>query len=197
MVIRSYIDESRGPNQTFALGCAIAKGTEWTWIRRDWKRCLDRKNRELKLQGRKRISRYHASDCESRVGEFLQWDVPEKNNFVKELISIISKHHIHIVGFRLDLTDLLELFPQIDANYAEKAAYGVLAWLLFPEVVKEAYHFDSQPVVKLVYEHGDVAQHMPLAYDRMEASRPFGSVFDSIEKGSWKVLPLQVADLTI
>jgi hypothetical protein len=89
MVIRSYIDESRGPNRTFALGCAIAKGTDWTWIGRDWKRCLERKNRELKLKGRKCISRYHASDCESRLGEFLRWGVPEKNDFVKELISII------------------------------------------------------------------------------------------------------------
>jgi hypothetical protein len=31
VVVRAYIDESAGQYKTFALGCAIAKGTEWTW----------------------------------------------------------------------------------------------------------------------------------------------------------------------
>ena len=38
VVVRAYIDESLGKYKTFALGCVIAKGTEWTWINRDWKK---------------------------------------------------------------------------------------------------------------------------------------------------------------
>jgi len=64
VVVRAYIDESVGKYKTFALGCVIAKGTEWTWISRDWKKCLERKNRELRRAGRKCISRYHATDCQ-------------------------------------------------------------------------------------------------------------------------------------
>lgn len=195
VVVKAYIDESRGSHRTFALGCVIAKGTEWFWLNNDWKRCLERKNRELKRNGRKHISRYHASDCESRRGEFSGWDVPEKNRFIAELISIVNKYHVHIVGYTLDLADLLALFPQIDPERGEKAAYGVLAWQLFPEIAREANHLDPQPAVKVIYEHGDVAQHMPMAFDRMIASRPFGAIFDSLVKDSWKVLPLQVADL--
>jgi hypothetical protein len=41
VVVRAYIDESVGKYKTFALGCVIAKGTEWTWISRDWKKCKE------------------------------------------------------------------------------------------------------------------------------------------------------------
>ena len=195
MVIRCYMDESRGPNRTFALGAAVALGTEWTWISSQWKKCLERKNKQLKHEGRKCISRYHASDCESRLGEFLGWDVPEKNAFVKELISIVRAHHVHLVGFSVDLNDLAEMYPQIHADYLEKASYAILAWLMFSEIVKDARHLHRLPAIKVVYEHGDVSQHMVLVYDRMKVSRPYGNLFDSIEKDTWKVLPLQVADL--
>jgi hypothetical protein len=195
MVVRCYIDESRGPNRTFALGAAVALGTEWTWINSQWKKCLERKNKQLKNEGRKCISRYHASDCESRLGEFLGWNVPEKNEFVKELISIVRAHHIHLVGFSVDLNELAEIYPQIHVDYLEKAAYGILAWLMFSEVVKDARHLNRLPTIKVVYERGDVSQHMMLVYDRMKVSRSYGDLFDSIEKDSWKVLPLQVADL--
>ena len=143
MLVRSYIDESSGPNRTFALGCAIAKGTEWTWINRDWKKCLERKNRELKGEGRKCISRYHASDCDSRRGDFLGWNVPEKTRFVTELIGILTRYHMHFIGFTLDLTELRELFPQIDQRFAAKAAYGALAWLIFPEIANDARHLEA------------------------------------------------------
>jgi hypothetical protein len=161
----------------------------------DWKRCLQRKNRKLKQQGRPCISRYHAADCESRFGEFKGWDVPEKNAFVAELISIVNRRHIHIIGFTVDLNELLEVLPEIEERYAERAAYGCLAALLFTEIAEQASQISRQPAITVVYEHGEVSQHMQHAYDGMKASKPFADQFDSIEKGSWKVVPLQVADL--
>jgi hypothetical protein len=195
VVIRSYVDESVGRNDTFALGCAVAKGMEWTWINQDWKKCLERKNRYLKREGRKCISRYHASDCESRQGEFAGWDVPEKNQFVAELISIINRHHLHIVGFTVDKTDVSELFPQVAKECIDKECYAALAWLLFPEILRESCRLDPRPAVKIVYEQGDVSRHMVNTFDRWRASHRAGELFDSVEKDTWKVLPLQVADL--
>jgi len=191
LVIRVYIDESIGKNRTFALGCVIANDSMWKRINHDWKRCLQRKNRQLTRQGRRRVSRYHASDCESRFGEFKDWDVSEKNAFVAELISIVNRHHIHIVGFTVYLEELAEFYPQIEKEYAEKAAYGALATLLFPEIVEQASQISRQPAIKIVYEHGEVAQHMQYAYDSMKSNKPFGELFDSIEKNNWKVIPLQ------
>ena len=195
MIIHAYIDESIGKNRTFALGCVIAKDSIWKRINHDWKRCLLRKNRQLTRQGRPPVSRYHATDCESRFGEFKGWDVSEKNAFVAELISIVNRHHIHIVGFTVYLEELAEFDPQIEKEYVEKTAYGALATLLFPEIVEQASQISRQPSIKIMYEHGEVAQHMQYAYDSMKSNKPFGELFDSIEKDNWKVIPLQVADL--
>lgn len=195
MVVGCYIDESRGPNRTFALGAAVAKGVDWTWIKRDWKRCLERKNTQLRQEGRPCISSYHASDCESRFEEFRGWERAEKDRFITELISIVRAHHIHLVGFSVDLDELAAVFPQIHPDYLERAAYGMLAWLTFPEVVKDAKHLHKSPEISVVYDQGHVTQHMMLAYGRMISSRPFGPMFKSIEKASRELLPLQVADL--
>ena len=195
MVIHAYIDESIGKNRTFALGCAIAQDSVWKRMSQDWKRCLRRKNGHLTRQGRPRISRYHATDCESRFGEFKGWDISEKNAFVAELISIVNRHHIHIVGFTVHLEELAEFYPQIEKEYLEMAAYGVLATLLFTEIVEQASQISRQPAIKVVYEHGDVTQHMQYAYDSMKASKAFAELFDGIEKANWKMISLQVADL--
>lgn len=194
MLIQAYIDESIGTNRTFALGCVIAKDSTWERINHDWKRCLQRKNRQLMRQSRPRFSCYHATDCESRLREFKGWDVPEKNEFVAELISIVNRHHVHIVGFTVYLDDLAEFYPQIE-NEVEKAAYGALATLLFPEIVEQASQISRQPAIKIVYEHGDVTQNMQYAYASMKANKPFAELFQSVEKDNWKVIPLQIADL--
>jgi hypothetical protein len=113
LVVRAYIDESVGKYKTFALGCVIAKGTEWTWINRDWKKCLERKNRELRRAGRKCISRYHATDCQNSYDEFQGWSADEKKPFVAELLGILNKYHIHILGATLDKAELSEVYPEI------------------------------------------------------------------------------------
>jgi hypothetical protein len=196
MIVRAYIDESMGKFQTISLGCAIAKGTEWTWVRHDWKRCIDRKNRELRRAKRNIISRYHATYCENMYGEFKGWRKDEKEAFLAELLSIINKHHIHILGATLDKAELLQVFPEIKEERADKESYAALAWLLFPEILREAKKLDSHPTVKIVYEQGAVSQHMPNTYARWTAANfREADVFDSIEQGTWKVLPLQVADL--
>jgi hypothetical protein len=55
---------------------------------------------------------------------------------------------------------------------------------------------DDYPTAKIVYEHGYVSGHMINTYDRWRAANlPDSEIFDSIEKDTWKVLPLQAADL--
>jgi len=193
VVVRAYIDESVGKYKTFALGCVIAKGTEWTWISRDWKKCLERKNRELRRAGRKCISRYHATDCQNSYDEFKGWSADEKKPFVAELLGILNKYHIHILGATLDKAELSEVYPEIKEKRLNGESYAALAWLLFPEIVREARRLDGYPTAKIVYEHGDVSGHMINTYDRWNLLD--SEVFGSIEKDTWKVLPLQAADL--
>jgi hypothetical protein len=112
------------------------------------------------------------------------------------LLSIINKYHVHILGITLDRAELLEVYPEIKAESLDRESYAALAWLLFPEIAREARKLDTRPAVKVIFEHGRVSQHMVRTFDRWRAFHlADAEIFDSIEKGTWKVLPLQAADL--
>jgi hypothetical protein len=166
VVIRAYIDESYAEPRTFALGCAVAKGKDWTWIARDWKRCLERVNRRLKAEGRAPISRYHASKLNSQQGEFAGWSKAEECEFTRELISILGKHHIHIIGYTVDLRELSALLPEF--KDPKSAACAVVARLLWVEVAEQARHLDRNPVVTVVYERGPFDGDILKAYNAMK-----------------------------
>src|ERR1700690_4114271 len=80
MILRGYIDESKG-GDIFNLTAVIADGGTWFYFEQDWIRIIDAKNAELKAQGRKPISRYHATDAQFREKEFKGWERDEKDQF--------------------------------------------------------------------------------------------------------------------
>jgi len=51
------------------------------WFESAWKKCLKSKNKELKKQDRRQLSRYHAADCAALRGEFEGWTIPEQIAF--------------------------------------------------------------------------------------------------------------------
>ena len=67
MLMKGYMDESYGSAQNvFSFSCLMARGKDWDDMERRWKRHIAAKNKELLAQGRRPISRYHASDCSGR-----------------------------------------------------------------------------------------------------------------------------------
>ena len=72
----------------FTLSCLISDDSMWPWFELDWLKVLDEKNAELKIAGRKTISRYHAADCSNLFGEFKGWTVPEQIEFSLKLFDV-------------------------------------------------------------------------------------------------------------
>jgi len=127
--------------------------------------------------------------------EFKGWSADEKKPFVAELLGILNKYHVHILGATLDKAELSEVYPEIKEKRLNGESYAALAWLLFPEIVREARRLDGYPTATIVYEHGDVSGHMINTYDRWRAANlPDSEVFGSIEKDTWKVLPVKDRD---
>ena len=86
VVLRGFIDESIDGKEViprvFNVSCLVANNSAWPYIEWDWVEVLDEKNKELEKQGRKRITRFHASDFSNSLGEFKGWDDPdEKKEF--------------------------------------------------------------------------------------------------------------------
>ena len=119
------MDESIDKNQElFALSCLLAKGKDWFEMERAWKLHLVAKNKQLKKAGRRPISRYHATDCNARKGEFEGWTSEEQIEFVKGLFGIFKRGGgVHAVGYDVHLDEVREVFPEWTGDRLEIAYY--------------------------------------------------------------------------
>lgn len=122
MRVKGYFDESFGTERNvFALSCIISTGAKWGEIERKWRLHLAAKNRELKKARRPLISRYHASDCSGRRGEFEGWTHDERDSFVLGLFQVFKQVSTFTVVFDVQMNDICEVFPEyndrLDAAY--------------------------------------------------------------------------------
>jgi len=125
---QGYIDESHdGAANLFTLSCIVATGKEWQETARAWKLHLAAKNKQLKREGRPLISRYHASQCNGRRGEFDGWSDSERDAFVLGLFGILKRSTggYHSVAYDVHLDELCEVFPEWAGDRME-TAYAVL-----------------------------------------------------------------------
>lgn len=129
MVFRGYIDESYNAQDQnlFALSCLTTTGKEWLEIERAWKLHLSAINKKLRKEGRPIITRYHASDCSGRRGEFEGWTLDERDAFVRGLFGILKRSGtgFHAVAYVIELDDLCDVFPEFAKDRLE-AAYAIL-----------------------------------------------------------------------
>jgi hypothetical protein len=88
----------------------------WQWIEWAWLNVLEKKNEQLKAQGRTLLSRYHAADCSFRYKEFADWTVKEQIEFTDQLIRKVFRHPMVIIAYTLGLRDLVAEFPEAQKN---------------------------------------------------------------------------------
>lgn len=120
MLIRGYIDESYGMDnddpktQIFTLSCAMSNIKGWAAIESSWRKCLAAKNRSLKAQNRKPISRYHATDCAGFHNEFGDWKKDEQIPFVKDLLASMTRGDgwVNVIAYSMPMEAFLADFPE-------------------------------------------------------------------------------------
>ena len=138
MILKGYIDESYWPPERpklFTLACTMSDIKRWQEINSAWRRCLDSKNRELAAQGRKTLTRYHATDCANLHNEFEGWTVDEQIEFTKKLLAIFKRHWINVVAYTMPMEPFYEEFPE-HASDPLPACYTILKMLML-EIVDQ------------------------------------------------------------
>jgi hypothetical protein len=201
VLLRGYIDESYDKDQKiFALSCLLAPGKAWTEIERVWKLHLRAKNKELAKAGRPAISRYHASDCNGRRGEFKGWNEDERNEFVVGLLGIMKQYPLHTVAYDVDLNALRETFPEFAKDRLE-LAYSLLIGFLMHTIGADFQGMAQGAPVKITLFHDRTSKYDPAilrAFNREMADPafPHASYFTSITSLAWTdCIVLQPADL--
>lgn len=201
MTLCGYIDESydAGPQpRTFALTCTIAPASEWLWIAWAWENCLSEKNDELRAQGRKLISRYHAADINNFRKEFKGWDGSERDAFHEKLLrKVFARHTWGYEGYAINLQELAQEWTQTACDPREFAYHILLQFLMF-EIGRGVSKELSGWEVNLFHEHCAYDGTLRSSFERLLADPTFAykGVFTTLEATRWQdCVPLQPADL--
>jgi hypothetical protein len=108
LAIKNYVDESYD-GKTFVISCSLGYGFKWRHFEDSWRSVLDSTNARLASQGRKTLSRYHASDCDGTYGEFAGWDVEEQKTLTAELIAVLQRTVVQSFAYTLLLDDVRDV----------------------------------------------------------------------------------------
>jgi hypothetical protein len=199
VILRGYLDDSKD-GKTFNLTAVIADGGGWFYWEQDWLKVIEAKNEELISSGRKPISRYHATDCQFRVKEFKSWSVPEKDEFCKKLFSLFEKYKMHVIGYSIDVQQLVEEIPEA-ASSPERFCYVISLCYVMLEIGD--YTLDmpdhrKEAVISLIHDRCDYNGAMLDMFDGMLADQGFKyrNRFTTLAPMGWEhCVPLQLADL--
>ena len=204
MLFNGYIDESYGPDRNlFTWCCLIARWKDWGEMERQWKLHLKAKNKDLAKAGRPAFSRYHASDCSSRHGEFEGWTHSERDAFVIGLFGIFKRVPTHTCVYDMQLDELCEVFPEWAGDRLE-AAYTLntmfLLYLIGNDFKKHSQ--GRQPRINLFHDQtASNGKYDPtiLRTFNTQINRPdfiYRDYFTKIASMRWQqCIPLQPADL--
>lgn len=201
-MFHGYTDDSGSTESgLLTLSCLIGWGGEWFWFENLWLNCLEKMNKQLRGQGRKELSRYHASDCSCRLGEFADWTTDEQRQLTQQLLAIFSRHPLVVISYTVDLNDIVAEIPESHEN-PKGIAHVILLTNLMVKIGERVFdnkRFDySKDCIALVHDRGDVDAILLEAFHHMKNDETFKhrKQFTTLESMSWKdCVPLQAADL--
>jgi len=111
-LLEGYIDESgSAESHLFTLSCVVSHGGQWWHFENAWVNWLEKKNQELRKQGREQLSRYKASDCSCFHNEFADWDKDEQIAFLEGFLNVFRRHATAIISYTVDLRHIAEEMP--------------------------------------------------------------------------------------
>jgi hypothetical protein len=158
-----------------------------------WKRCIASENKRLVKLGRPAISRYHASDCSSRRGEYKGWDTPDQIAFVKRLFAILKNYATYTVVWDVKISDVVQVFPEAKQDPL-RACYSILTKFMLDVLGQDI----GKSRITLIHDRNDYNLTILQAFDKMvnDPNFKYGKSFTSITACSWEdCIALQPADL--
>jgi hypothetical protein len=196
LVLHGYIDDStRG--DIFVLSCLQADVGMWAFVELAWLGMLERVNARLKQQGRKELSRYHATDCQSHRREFEGWTTDEEIELTKMIVKIFTEHKFHTNAYSLDLKHLQEEIPETKTN-PKGFAYVFLLHHLMLEMCDGVLRKHKNAIMGMTHDHCDCDSALLEAFNQMIDDPAFKcrERFTTLVPARWQhCIPLQPADL--
>jgi hypothetical protein len=161
-----YIDET-GNADLITLSCLAGHWSQLFWMEAKWQDILEKKNKVLQPQGRRPISRFHASDWEMFAG----WSNEEMEEFIAELVALF--HQFPVVGSSeaIRRQDIIDVFPEAD----EQDRVGHLAHTILLSYLVS--YFDS----KLLNHKRYLTDRIALIHDQSDLIAVLKDTFESLK----------------
>jgi hypothetical protein len=204
VILRGFIDESYS-QKVFSLSCVMSKPSGWLEIESGWKKCLRAKNKKLRADGRKEISRYHAADCSSRVGDSKGWTVQEQISFTTELLAVFKRRRswVNVISYSIPLDDFVREFPEYGADRIGFCYWTLVKFMMIEMTnqvmeIKEKKRSDTPVRFILVHDRSPFDGIILDAFSRTITDPTFNGaeMFSTIvPSSSADCIPLQAADL--
>jgi hypothetical protein len=198
-MFHGFIDES-GSSQSrlITLSCLAGDWSQWFYFEIDWEKALAKKNKQLKAQGRKEISRFHATYWSTSTGEFKGWSKEEREEFGSHLILIIKRYPLVVCSYSLNTTDLTEVFPEAH-NRSHELAHILLLTHIMKYLANKVLGDKRWPSERIALIHDDSTYNSILreAFNHVKAdeSLEHKDQFTTIEPKTWReCMFLQPAD---
>jgi Protein of unknown function (DUF3800) len=201
-VFWGFIDES-GDDKTNlrTLSCLAGHYSNLFWFRIDWDNAIARKNRELARQGRKELSRFHATEWSTKNGDFEGWSEPEKIEFFESLLVLFDRYPVVGCSQAVYKHELAEVFPEaVGPDRVDHLAHVLLLFLIVMYIDSRLLSLKEYATDRIAFVH-DSTRFKPVLHDAFEWLKTDPGIKNrgrlvSIEENTWQEEPLlQAADL--
>jgi len=95
--VTAFVDETGHPRdpkaKVFGMAASFAPEKIWRALERQWIRLLEEAN----------IKQFHASDCETRGGVFIDWPKEKRHKLYKKFALIVARHKLTHVSCVIDM----------------------------------------------------------------------------------------------
>jgi hypothetical protein len=200
-VLRGFIDESHdgdNPPKVFELSCIVTSDAGCLFFDMEWGALLESKNEELRKQGRKEISRFHAADFNNYQGDFKDWTPDEQKDFSRRIVRVFERNPVHIHGWNMPLQLLVQEFPETKPNPIG-FAYITLLTHMMEQIGDTTLSIYRQDAISLHHDRCDydaALQEQFVGLVAEDSSFQYRNRFASLTSESWQdCLLLQPADL--
>jgi hypothetical protein len=195
-MLAAYFDDSGTHTKAPIVVVAGVCGTEWQLrsLERLWQQHIDQP-----LCGRKaRVSRFHAYDCYNSVGDFVGWTRTETDYFWHQLETVIIESRVMPYGIACVRQDWDELITgSVRAIYGNAEQMCIKNCFVRALLWAERNTFD--PKITFVFDNrpSEIQREAQVVSHAFENGRPgeVPQVVGTAFLSSYKILPLQVADL--
>lgn len=202
MVITDYIDESYDGKDfpdDFTLCCVMLSVDNWkNVISPRWCELFAHVNKNLERQGRRKITRYKAAECNGSFGEFEGWTRDEKIALTKQMSEVFDHSELRMtqLAYSVHLSKIRQKIPSVLDS--KSFAYAMLFLPIIKGTLAMMESLPEGSKISFIHDRSDFDQVYLCVFNvalQVADSKQREKLTTIVPMANQDCPPLEVADL--